>query len=213
MLSSSSSASALLSSSSSSSAFAANNDDGGEVLIPVSSTSTASSSSSTALVTPAASNSKKRKVSKIISRNGCENVVTVEGKTIFFHIEFQKLFVEHERSIREGDSSINSSRNIDITENRDGTNSLLITSEFDRTTSEALTEIQRGILAGDCKGQSYGQFLDEGARQEANIAALCEGQVEGRAIKAMSEMVLKHLAGILDYLTMYFYSTIFYAVL
>lgn len=169
-----------------SASFAANDD--GKVLIPSSSAPTASSSSSTALATSAASNSKERKVSKIISRNGCENVVTVEGRTIFFHIEFQKLLVEHERSMREGSSSINSSRNFDITENRDGTNSLLITSEFDRTTSESLTEIQRGILAGDNNGQSYGQFLDEGARQEANIAALCEGQVEGRAIKAMDRV-------------------------
>jgi hypothetical protein len=87
---------------------------------------------------------------------------------------------------------------VDVFSEEEISDSMLITSEFDETTSESLTDMQRAILEGDNKGQSYGQFIDEGARQEANIAALCEGQVEGRAILAMTELVRKNIAGILN---------------
>jgi hypothetical protein len=59
--------------------------------------------------------------------------------------------------------------------------------------------MERAVLDGDNRGQSYGQFIDEGARLEQNLAVLCKDQVEGKAIKGMTNIVRIHIAGIIVY--------------
>jgi hypothetical protein len=84
-----------------------------------SSSSSSSSSASTSEIVSALSFSTtalivapaKKKQKKII-RNGCENIITKEGETLFIHMEFQKLISDNERTTRQRNDSHNSATKI-----------------------------------------------------------------------------------------------------